>query len=170
MYSLNTLILAILGSSLLAAFASNNHGNRQKRKGVVAGATKSALRRVEMYYRVRRRLTDESDDRALRDMFHEIQEENDYYLSLLQIESPWLGHAYEQFLGALKRKLLPLMHTAWEEKGKGPGAKVADGPDIKKYVNQFAKDSRRLFNPIMRPLQRGRYTLRKYFKETVYES
>jgi hypothetical protein len=167
-------IIAVLaGSSLLAAFASNWQSARQHRKEIVAGATKSALRRVEMYYRVRRRRKTGEDDAKLRDMFHEIQEENDHYTTLLDIEAPWLGDAYRRFLGALKKELQPFMTDAWsDQKANGANVQLLSEvrPDVDKFVQRFAKDGRRLFNPLMRPLSRARYSLRNIFKKDPYES
>lgn len=167
-------IIAVLaGSSLLAAFASNWQAARQHRKEIVAGATKSALRRVEMYYRVRRRRKTGEDDAKLRDMFHEIQEENDHYTTLLDIEAPWLGDAYRRFLRALKKELQPFMTEAWsDQKASGANAQLLTEvrPDVDRLVQRFAKDGRRLFNPVMRPISRARYSLRKFFKKDPYES
>ena len=168
-----SIIVVIAGSSLLAGFASNWQKARQHRKEIVAGASKSALRRVEMYYRVRRRSTDGSDDKGLRDLFHDIQEENDHYITLLDIEAPWLGDAYRRFLRALKKELQPYMTDAWKDnKAGGPSVQLQpeSKPNVERFVQQFAKDGRRLFNPIMRPLARARYSLRNIFKKDPYES
>lgn len=167
-----TILTIVTGSSLLAAFASNWQQARQARKKIVASATLSALKRVEMYYRVRRRIAGDAEDTKLRDQFHDIQEENDLYTAQLDMEAPWLGFAYRRFLGALKRKLAPFMGKAWANPGGGPNVQLIseDRPDINKYVDLFAKDGRRLFNPFMRPLMRVRYILRKLFKEDPYES
>jgi hypothetical protein len=164
------IIGVIAGSSLLAAFATNWQGARQQRKEVVAGATKSALKRVEMYYRLKRRLPSGEDNVAIRDALHDVQEENDYYCALLSIEAPWLGMSYRNFLTAIKRELEPFMHEAWLEKSKGPSVQITkkERPNIGLYVDIFTTDSKRLFNPIMRPLMRIRYSLRKLFKENPY--
>lgn len=167
-------VIAILaGSSLLAAFASNWQKARQHRKEIVAGASMSALRRVEMYYRVRRRRATNEDDAKLRDMFHEIQEENDHYITLLDIEAPWLGDAYRRYLCAMKIELQPFMTKAWAaNKAGGPDIQIADEdrPDVDRLVRRFSKDGRRLFNPVMRPMARLRYSLRKLIKDDPYES
>lgn len=167
-----TVIAIIAGSSLLAAFASNWQGTRQARKRIVAGATMSALKRVEMYYRVRRRRPKGEDDVSIRDQFHTIQEENDHFIAQLDMEAPWLGLAYRRFLRALKRELGPFMDRAWDKTGGGPNVqlKAEERPDVDRYIQRFAKDGRRLFNPLMRPLMRARYTLRKLFKDDPYES
>lgn len=167
------IIAVIAGSSLLAAFASNWQKVRQHRKEIVAGALKSALRRVEMYYRIRRRRSSGEDDARLRDMFHDIQEDNDHYSTLLDIEAPWLGDAYRHFLRALKKELQPFMTDAWKDtKASGANAQLlAEAkPDVERFVQRFAKDGRRLFNPIMRPIARTQYSLRNIFKKDPYES
>ncbi len=167
-----TSVIAILaGSSLLAAFAANWQAARQHRKEIVAGASRSALRRKEMYYRLRRRRAGGEDDVALRDLFHDIQEENDQYITLLDIEAPWLGDAYRRFLNALKKELRPFMTAAWAA-DKASGADVQllkeSQPGSDSLVRLFAKDGRRLFNPLMRLVMRTRYSLRKVFKKDKY--
>jgi hypothetical protein len=124
-----------------------------------------------MYYRVRRRRPSKEDDIALRDLFHDIQEENDQYISLLDIEAPWLGDAYRRFLAALKAELQPFMTDAWTPaKSGGPAVqlKAETKPEVDYLIRRFAKDGRRLFNPFMRPLARARYSLRKLFKDDPY--
>jgi hypothetical protein len=163
-----SVIAVIAGSSLLAAFAGNWQSARQHRKEIVAGATRSALRRKEMYYRVRRRRDSGEDDVTLRDLFHDIQEENDQYITLLDIEAPWLGDAYRRFLTALKAELQPFMTQVWAPKKAG-GADVQllkeDQPEVDRLVRLFAQDGRRLFNPLMRPIMRAHYSLCKNYKD-----
>jgi hypothetical protein len=161
----------IAGSSFLAAIATNWQAARQHRKEMVAGAIKSALRRVEMYYRVRRRRSTKEDDTILRDLFHDIQEENDQYTALLDMEAPWLGEAYRNFLTALRSELQAYMSSAWApEQSGGPGVQLITEkkPEVDHLVRRFSKDGRCLFNPVMRPLMRVRYSLRKLIKENPY--
>lgn len=166
------ILAAVVGSSVLGAIASNWQESRLKRKAMVATAIQSALQRVEMYYRVRRRSPDESDDIQLRDRFHQIQEDNDYHTALLEMESPWAGYAYRKFLGALKRSLEPYMAKAWKNPGGGPNVQLQaeDRPNVEKYVRLFTRDSRRLMNPFMRPIMRAHYLLRRLFKENPYDA
>lgn len=107
-----TFVAIVAGSSLLASLSSNWQSSRLQRKKIVAGAVKSALRRVELYYRVRRRRINGDDDAMIRDLFHDVQEENDQYIALLDMEAPWLGDSYRRFLRSLKRKLQPFMTEA----------------------------------------------------------
>lgn len=169
------MITTIAGSAVIGTIAgaviANLGKTRLEQKKLIAGATRSALKRVEMYYRVRRRSADASDSVAIRDMFHSIQEENSYYSSLLYAEAPWLGEEYEKFVGALKRKTAPLIQLAWSEQSFGPDGALASiqHPDVEKYRMQFAKDSKRFFNLAMRLFMRVRFMLRKVFKDSVYD-
>lgn len=166
-----SVIVVVASSSLLAAFASNWQKARQHRKEIVAAAIKSALRRKEMYYRVRRRRSTGEDDVAIRDLFHDIQEDNDHYTALLDIEAPWLGDAYRRFLEALKDSLQPFMTQAWAaNKAGGANVQLKDEgqPDVDKLVRMFAKDGRHLFNPVMRPVMRFRYSIGKTVKGNKY--
>lgn len=170
--TLLTILTVVVGSSLLATLASNWQESRLKRKAMVADAIQSALKRVEMYYRVRRRSPDGSDDIKLRDRFHDIQEENDHHIALLEMESPWAGYVYRSFLSALKRVLAPYMEKAWGQEGGGPTVQLKDEerPSVDKYVRLYAYDGRRLLNPFMHAQMRCRFLLRKIFKDNPYES
>lgn len=161
----------LLTSVVLAALISSVSASRLKRKELVAEATKSALKRVEMYYRIRRRIDGRQDKLQIRDDFHTIQEENDYYCSLLSVESVWLGHRYKQFIEAIKRGTNPLIKEAWNERAYGPDGELQKlkHPDVDKYIKQFAKDSRRLFNPISRVIMRAKHMLQKWVDTRAYE-
>lgn len=137
-------VTVFAGSSVLAAVASNWQESRLKRKAMVADAIQSALKRVEMYYRVRRRSPDKSDDVALRDRFHTIQEDNDHHAALLAMESPWAGFAYRKFLNALKKELAPHMASAWQQNGGGPNVQLRsdDRPDVDIVPTRPTEDSR----------------------------
>jgi hypothetical protein len=158
----------ILASAVIGSIISSISNTRLQRKEIVAGATKSALRRVEMYYRIRRRIESSDDKIKIRNIFHDIQEENDYYKSLLSIESVWLGYRYQKFIEALKRETGPYLQKAWKEKSYGPAGSVK-GPDAQKYIDQFTKDSRKLFNPFSRVLMRAKYSFRKWLDTDAYE-
>lgn len=160
-------------SALVGGVISNWHSYRLKRKELIASATRSALARVEMYYRIRRRTDDRSDQIKIRDSFHSIQADNDYYISLLYSESPWLGDTYVMFIAALKKETMPLLQQAWDESPMGPSAKLENTikPNhvlIEKYRNQFATDSKRYFNPLARSWMWLRYTFRKFIKDNRY--
>ena len=163
---------AVIGSALLAAFVANWQKSRQYRKETVAAATKSALRRVEMYYRIRRRTGEKSDDVSLRDLFHDVQEDNDYYIALLDIMSPWLGESYRQFIRALQAELKPFMNSALKAERLDPLGVIGDEPrpKVNELVKSFSKDSRRFFNPLMRPLMRLGYSISNLKKEKHYGS
>jgi len=161
---------AVIGSALLAAFVANWQKSRQYRKETVAAATKSALRRLEMYYRVRRRTGEKADDVFLRDLFHEVQEDNDYYIALLDIMSPWLGESYRQFIRSLQAELKPFMSSALKDDRLGPLGAMGDEPkpQVNELIKQFTKDSRRFFNPLMRPFMRLGYSISNLKKEKRY--
>jgi hypothetical protein len=164
------IITLLLGSAVVGTILSNFHTTRLKRKELIAGATKSALRRVEMYYRVLRRTGEEDDAVAIRNLFHEVQEENDYYKSLLSIESVWHGALYGRFIEALKRETMSKIQAAWDREPLGPGAKLqgVGHPDVAKFVEQFTRDSKRLFNPFLRLWMRARHWFRKHIKDDGY--
>ena len=161
---------AVIGT-IAGAIIANLGKTRLEQKKLLAGATRSALKRVEMYYRVRRRTNEPSDEILLRDMFHAIQEENDYYSSLLYTEAPWLGTEYDKFITALKRETTTLIQQAWNDTPIGPSGALSNilHPEVNKYREQFAKDSKRFFNPVMRALMRIRFMLHNIFKDSIYD-
>lgn len=139
------IITILLGSSILATIFAGHFKRETEKRKIVAEATKSALSRVEMYYRVRRRFENKEDETSIRDKFHSIQEENDYYKSLLLAESQWFGVCYAKFLQCVKDATNKKINQAWQKAGEGPGA-VLDGDDhiiIANLTNKFAKDSKK---------------------------
>lgn len=152
------IISTTLGSSVLAAIinhiATNRRDKRKERKELIAKAQRSVLRRVELCYRIRRRIHNDSEDiKVIRDLAHEIQEENQYYESLLLVESKWYGNRYSLYLKAIKKLTASSMQKAWSEKGN-PSVVMEDTlkldhEKIDKLSRQFSKDSRRfMFLPV----------------------
>lgn len=167
----------LLGSSLLVAVLNNSRKASVKHKILVAEASKSVTKRIEMYYRIRRRTDDYDDIRTIRDLFHKTQEENAYYKNLLITESKWHGERYVLYISAIQKLTANSTRDAWEERPFGPDVTIELGeqPDMKRVNElglQFAKDSRRLMNPLMRIIMRIRdsWLIKKIWKITVYES
>jgi hypothetical protein len=98
-----TLLVGVLGSSVLASVVKNSQAQSAKHKELVAAASKSVYKRVEMYYRIRRRTKDGADVIRIRDLFHQVQEENEYYRVLLTTESKWHGERYGLYIKAIKK-------------------------------------------------------------------
>lgn len=171
-----TLLIALLGSAVLAAVVKNSQAQSAKHKELVAAASKSVFKRVEMYYRIRRRTKDTADVIKIRDTFHQIQEENEYYRVLLATESKWHGERYGFYISAIKKLTEQETQEAWKQKPFGPDAEVKpehrpNHKRIDELSMQFAKDSRRLMNPFMRILMRIRdsWLVTRVWKITVYE-
>lgn len=170
------LLAAVMGSSVLVALIKNSQKNNLKHKEIISEASKSVLKRVEMYYRIRRRTRDTADIITIRNTFHQIQEENEYYKTLLITQSKWHGERYEAYITAIQRLTGDYTRKAWKQKPFGPNAEIKpeDRPDhnrINELARQFAKDSRRLMNPLMRVCMRIRDSrlVKKVWKVTVYE-
>jgi len=121
---------------------------------MIASANKSVLKRVELCYRIRRRVDGDKDDmKSIRNMAHETQEENEYYRGLLLSESLWFGNRYSMYIGAIRKLTADPMKLAWEKKGDpSAGAEDVnlDHKKISELSNQFMKDARRFMNPILR--------------------
>ena len=87
------IVAVILSSSVIAVlinnFVTGYRNRRSERKELVAKANASILKRVELCYRIRRRA--KGEDMAIKNLAHDIQEENEYYKSLLMVEARWYG-------------------------------------------------------------------------------
>lgn len=166
----------IAGSSVLVAYIKNSQNNKRAHKQLVSEASKSVLKRVEMYYRIRRRTKNTEDVVSIRNLFHQIQEENEYYKTLLMSESKWHGERYEMYITAIQKLTGAYIREAWKQKPFGPNAeiKATERPDNKKInllANQFAKDCRRLIWPLSRFAMRLRdsYIVKKVWRVNVYD-
>lgn len=144
-----TLVGIILGSSVVAAIINNfvswYRDRRKERKELVAMANASVLKRVELCYRIRRRA--KGEDTAIKNRTHDIQEENEYYRSLLLVESRWYGERYALYLKAIKRLTCDAMKESWKKVGK-LSAEMEDEiklnhEKIEELSRQFSLDSRR---------------------------
>jgi hypothetical protein len=171
-----TLLIGVIGSSVLAAVVKNSQLQSSKHRELVAAASKSVYMRVEMYYRIRRRTKDAADVIAIRNAFHQIQEENEYYRALLATESKWHGERYGLYIKAIKKLTEQQTQDAWKQRPFGPDAQIKseNRPNhqrINELSMQFAKDSRRLMNPVMRPWMRIRdsWVVTRLWKIRVYE-
>lgn len=150
------IMVVVLSSSVIAALVNNfvtgYRDRRMKRKELVAKANASILKRVELCYRIRRRAKDE--DIVIKNLTHDVQEENEYYKSLLLVESKWYGERYSLYLESIRKLTSGAMSKAWQTDGN-PAAVVEDGikldyKKIKALSNQFSLDSRHFLCPIRR--------------------
>lgn len=146
----------VLSSSLIATiinhFIVGHRDGRKERKELIAKASASVLRRVELCYRIRRRT--DGEDAEIKNLAHEIQEENEYYRCLLRVESKWYGDRYSLYLESVKELTGESMNKAWKKQGD-PSVDMED--DIKlnhrklnRLAKQFSLDSRRFLHPVRR--------------------
>lgn len=166
----------VAGSSVLVAFIKNSQLNRRKHKELVAEASKSVYKRVEMYYRIRRRTKDPADIISIRNVFHGIQEENEYYKTLLKSESKWHGNRYELYINAIQNLTGDQIRLAWLQKPFGPNAEIKSNqrPDhqmIDLLSAQFAVDCRRVVNPLSRVFMRIRdsFWVTRFWRVRAYD-
>lgn len=149
-------VVAIISGGLIGGIITYLQVNRFRRKQIVAEALETALARVEVLYKIRRRTKDKKllpeDELAIRNEMHSVQQKTDYYIGILNTESAWLGDSYEQLVSSVKAETEELFRKAWKEKPKGVGAELKDAehPKIGKAKEKFITDTRRFFNPIKR--------------------
>jgi hypothetical protein len=160
---LTILIPSLLSGAIIGALITNVQKTRMERRKDVANAIKTAQRRVEMYHRMRRRRPgSEEDDLAIRDAFHDIQEQTDYYRALLGSYAPWLGQAYEDLTADLRTKMSSFMNVAANETPVGPVGRLGGEPlpDVSHVIQAFIRKSNRLFN-LLRAIEWFKFTVSK---------
>ena len=149
--NIGAIISIILGSSVITAavahFATAHRDRYKERKELEAKANASVLRRVELCYRIRRRA--KGEDTIIKNLVHDIQEENEFYKSLLLVESKWYGERYSLYVKTIKMLTSDAMQKAWKKSGN-PAAAIEneiklDHETIEKLSRQFSLDSRRFF-------------------------
>lgn len=164
----NNILIAIISGGLSGSIIAYFQANRFRRKQIVADAFETALARVEVLYKVRRRTTNKallsSDEISIRDELHNIQLKTDYYIGILYSESIWLGASYEKFVLSIKTATEVLFREAWAESPKGVGVdlKKSEHPQIAEARNRFIKDFQRYFNPFKRCFFSAIYRLSKW--------
>lgn len=150
------IVAVVLSSSVIAAiinnFVSGYRDRRKERKELVAKANASILKRVELCYRIRRRA--KGEDMAIKNLAHDIQEENEYYKSLLMVEARWYGKRYSLYLSSIRDLTGEAMKKAWQTDGD-PSAVMESSiklnhKKIEELSDQFSLDSRRFLCPLKR--------------------
>lgn len=150
------LLAATLSGSLVGGLISYYKTSRMRQKQVVAEAFETALARVELLYKVRRRTDNKEllaeDELAIRNEMHAMQQKTEYYIGVLNAESGWFGASYEKLVGSVKAATENLFRDAWKKQPKGVGAELkgAKHPQITLARKEFIKDTQRYFNPIKR--------------------
>lgn len=159
---ITSVLTPLVTGSLAAALVGYLKADRLRCKKLVAEAYKTALARAEMVYRIRRRSADPAlraqDELAIRDEMHRIQEQTDYYLGLMAIESRWFSKSYNKFVRAVISETWPLLQEAWERDPVGPGVRLESDkhPNLADAKREFLHDAAHFFNPIMRMWRRIR--------------
>jgi hypothetical protein len=150
------LLAAVLSGSLIGGVISYYKTSRMRRKQVVAEAFETALARVELLYKVRRRTKDKNllpqDELAIRNEIHLVQQKTDYYIGILNAESAWYGERYERLVRLVKIATEDLLRAAWKEEPQGVGVELKDAkhPQLVTARKNFIRDTRRYFNPLKR--------------------
>jgi hypothetical protein len=149
---LGAAVTAIVGGAIAVwlNFLARRRDERDRRRNIYSEAYRAALEWCEGVYRVRRRPSDGSGDRALVEHFHELQERIAYYEGWLCIEAEPLGRAYQHFLKQVMGVCQPLLQEAWALQGRAPTVpKPADevSPNITDAKETFLREVRRHLAP-----------------------
>ena len=154
--NIGTVISLVLGSSLITSiinhFIVGYRDRRKEQKELVARASASVLKRVELCYRIRRRA--DGEDAEIKNLVHDVQEENEYYRCLLRVESGWYGDRYSLYLESVKELTGASMNKAWKRQGN-PSADMEDDirlnhKKLDRLAKRFSLDSRRFLCSVRR--------------------
>ena len=126
-----TIVAVILSSSVIAALINN----------FVTGYRNRRPERKKL-------------DMAIKNLAHDIQEENEYYKSLLMVEARWYGKRYSLYLSSIRNLTGEAMRKAWQMDGD-PSAVMESSiklnhKKIEELSDQFSLDSRRFLCPLKR--------------------
>ena len=113
-------LFSFLGS-FVATWVHHRRNIMFKKKELIASAYKVATDRIEVLYRIKRRSSNEQyreeESMKIRDIFHQIQADTDYYESMLFLESPALGKAYKTLIDEIKAATADKIQQAWTNDG-----------------------------------------------------
>ena len=160
--------------SLCVALFTHQREVLFKRKELVSLAYQTALARVEMLYRIRRRSTDkrheESDKMDIRNRFHKVQEDTTYYSTILTLESERLGEAYNKLIRKIGQEIGEKTQLAWrgDDGITKSQADIFDMAIIKKEEDAFLKEASRFTSGFWRRLHI--WLRNKHDKNKEYET
>lgn len=120
--------------------------DRNRRRDIYSQAYRTALEWCEAVYRVRRRAADGSDDRALVERLHDLQERIAYYQGWLCIEAADLGTSYQTFLDQVMAACRPLLQEAWSNPGREPNASTPSderAPELSEAKETYLREVRK---------------------------
>jgi hypothetical protein len=141
-------------SLILGHLLTRSSERRQARAVLCAEAFKTAIAWREMIYRVRRRSGEPTEDRALIERFHKLQEDIDFHEGWIGAESVWLGRSYSLLVKSVKLECRDLIDEAWRSELRKPvdGTPKADKhPAIEEACRRFLFDVRAHLAPICFP-------------------
>lgn len=141
------LVVAVAGAAIAGLVAAVTKAvdmtvaRQTRRRELYSRAFEAALAWEESLYRVRRRPTDKSGDRALVERFHDLQERINYHQGWLQMEDPALGAAYRDLVRAVKAATREEIQNAWQNThGREPTEPLPEGekhPDTRAAQDAF---------------------------------
>lgn len=113
--NLPAVLSGLVASGILTLFLTKYFERVQERRELFANAYKTILAWREMLYRVRRRENTKEQNRELRDRFHLLQEEIDFYQGMISVESEALGRSYSKLVLVVKTETRELIQKAWDK-------------------------------------------------------
>ena len=119
---------------------------QSERRKMYSHAIQAILSWSELLYRIRRSTSESDDQKEIRNLFHQKQEDINYYSSWISSESSVMSRSYRTLVVAVKQKISPLIEDAAQnhDTEKAPLASLTDEehPDIQKETDKFMRDVR----------------------------
>lgn len=112
-----TVAVGVAGAvaTLLVAVGGALAKERSRRREMYANAVRALIGWAEYPYQIRRRTSDNVDELArLRDCGHDLQQDLEYFSSVLSADKPFLGDLYTDVAARIKRRTGPWIQQAWE--------------------------------------------------------
>jgi hypothetical protein len=134
--------------ALLAALTAYLASKRERRRQLYSEAVKAAVAWEEMLFRVRRR--EASQERALIDRFHDLQDQLTFYQAWVGSESKYMSRSYESLVAGVKARTQDEINKAWAEPIRpvpGNGRPKDVNPALSDLTGRFLADVRSQLSP-----------------------
>lgn len=131
------LVVFLSGLSILGIVFNQIGTARERQRHEYAKALQTAVKWVEMPYRVHRRKNDDPETKAaLAAVFHELQEDFGFYDAWLSVEAPRVAEKYGPLRRKVRSQTEPHIQAAWKE-APAPETTMNLGP---RYQVDFAAE------------------------------
>ena len=130
-------VVFLSGLSILGVVLNQIGSARERQRQEYAKALQTAVRWVELPYRIHRRKDNDQETKAaLASVIHELQEDFGFYDAWLSVEAPRVAEKYGPLRQKVKSQTEPHIQAAWNE-APAPDTTMNIGP---RYQVDFAAE------------------------------